>query len=329
LLNLQTAAEIAALLDTTEERLWWALMRVRRLCDKLTITDFDRPGKKPRVVYDPRGTLRDLQKALYKKFLLPGLDRFPNSHGGIPGKNILTSARRHRKQGFVYCGDIQNFYPSIHFSRVRQLFLQLGCSEEAAKVLTRLCTTNHRVEQGFITSPILADRLFRPADERILTLCKKHGLTYTRYVDDITISSPFNLRKSGIPMMIAKILAGTGFLKNEKKDNFGSMSEGASILGLRLKKGGRPNVSADFLDETVRRLNEMIALGNGGEFTGPYYSRHELWGRFQYAIWVNKARKPEIGALWRSADWGKIEAEADRRGIAKRRRRFQIKREKA
>jgi hypothetical protein len=327
LLNLQTTGQIAALLATTEEQLRWTLTRVPRLCDKLTIKDLDRPGKKPRVVYDPRGRLRHLQKKLHTMILQPGLERFPNSHGGVQGRNILTGVRPHRKQRFVYSGDIQNFYPSIHFSRVRQLYLQLGCSDEAARVLTRLCTNNHRLEQGFITSPILADRLFRPADERIVRLCVKHGLAYTRYVDDITISSPFSLEKSGIPMMIAKILAGTGFILNANKHNFGNMSEGTFILGLRMRRGKRPDVSAAYLDETARRLNKMIILGNGGEFTGPYYSRHELWGRLRYAIWVNKSRKPELTALWRSVDWKKVEAEADRRGVAKRRTRFQIKRE--
>jgi hypothetical protein len=129
LINLQTTGEIAALLETTEEQLRWTLMRVPRLCDKLTIEDLDQSKKKPRVVYDPRGKLREFQKTIHAKILVPRLERFPNSHGGVPGKNILTSVRRHKKQQFVYCGDIHNFYPSIHFSRVRKLFLALGCSD--------------------------------------------------------------------------------------------------------------------------------------------------------------------------------------------------------
>jgi len=329
LINLQTTGEIAALLETTEEHLRWTLMRAPHLCHKLTIEDLGRPSKKPRVVYDPRGSLRDLQKKIHAKILLPGLERFPNSHGGVPGKNILTSVRRHKKQQFVYCGDIHNFYPSIHYSRVLGLFLELGCSDEAAKVLTRLCTNHYRVEQGFITSPILADRLFRPADMRIVQLCKKHDLTYTRYVDDVTLSSPFDLEKSGIPKVIAKILAGTGFVKNEDKDRFGSISTGTFILGLRVRTGDRPNTSAGYLDETLRRLAAMIALGNGAEFFGPYYSRNELWGRLRFATWVNKTRIREIRSIWRTVDWDKVEAEADRRGIVKRRKRFNIKREKA
>jgi RNA-directed DNA polymerase len=217
------------------------LQRVNALCHKLTIWDLDRPHKKPRQVYDPLGSLRALQRAFYKKLLLPTLDRCANSHGGVPDRSQLTCVEQHQRQKFVYSGDIQSFYPGIHFERVRNLFIELGCSAEVARALTRLCTNHHRLEQGFITSPILADRIFRPADERIIRLCEKHGLVYTRYVDDITISSPFNLRRSGIAKTIACILRGAGFKLNASKNSFGSISGGAVILGLRLNKG-RPDV---------------------------------------------------------------------------------------
>ncbi len=132
---------------------------------------------------------------------------------------------------------------------------------------------------------------------RIVQLCKKNNLTYTRFVDDVTISSPFNVEKCSIPKVIAKILACTGFVKNEYKDRFGSISDGAVILGLRVKQGARLNVSADYFDETLRRLAAMIALGNGSEFSGPYYSRHELWGRLRFTTCVNNRRKREIMSI--------------------------------
>lgn len=148
------------------------------------------------MVYDPCGQLRVRQKALHQKILRPRLDRSPYSYGGIPDKNQLDCAGQHLGQQFVYTGEIRSFYPSIHFDRVRRLFLGLGCSTEVTRALTRLTTSHHQLEQGFITSPIIADRIFRSADERIARLCANYGLIYTRYVDDITISGPFNLEKT-------------------------------------------------------------------------------------------------------------------------------------
>jgi Reverse transcriptase (RNA-dependent DNA polymerase) len=327
LLDIHTTGQLAHLLETTEHDILCTLKRVNSLCDKITITDLDKPSKKPRVVYDPRGPLRRLQKTLYAKILLPGLERSRDSHGGVKGKNILTCIAPHTTRRFVYSGDIQNFYPSIRYERVKQLFLDLRCSAEVAKMLTRLCTNHYRLEQGFITSPILADQIFRPADQMIVKLCEVHGMKYGRFVDDLILSSPFNLERSGIPKTISKILAGSGFAMNAKKNTFGSTSKGAVMLGLLLRNR-KPNVLPGYLEETICRLNKMIVLGDGGEFAGPYYSRHELYGRLQYVCWVNKARKHEIATLWRRADWKRIEAEADKRGIAKRRDRLSMKREK-
>src|SRR5208282_545719 len=139
-LNLKSAEELASLLGCTADGLWDTTRRVDALSVRLTITDLTRLDKKPREVYDPVGRLRVLQKALQRNIFLPRLDRFAKSHGGVRGRNQLTCVTEHANQKFVYCADIQSFYPSIHFERIRDLFLRLGCSEEAGRILTRLCT---------------------------------------------------------------------------------------------------------------------------------------------------------------------------------------------
>lgn len=321
MLNLRTAEETASLLGCTEDLLWETTRRVDALSVKLTITDLTRPDKKPREVYDPIGPLRALQKNAF----LPRLDRFSKSHGGVRGRSQLTCVTEHANQQFVCCADIQSFYPSIHFERIRGLFLRLGCSEEVALILTRLCTHHNRLEQGFITSPILADRLFRGADKAILHLCTKYGLRYTRYVDDITISGPFNLEKSGFPGLVGRILRGKGFKINADKDQFGSIPDGDHVLGLRLTRG-RPDVSKAYYDETVRRLDDMAALGRGVQFTGPYFTRAELYGRIRYVCWVNRHRLATLMPLWRSLDWDRIQGEAGLRGIVAPPTRFRVER---
>ncbi len=144
-------------------------------------------------------------------------------------------------------------------------------------------------------------------------------------MDDITISSPFNLKESGIPKTIASILRGTGFKLNAGKNNFGSISGGEVILGMKLNKGW-PDVSTAYYNETARRLADVAALGNGSDFTGPYWTRNELFGRMQYACWVNPNRKSTLIPLWRNLNWELIEAEAMRRRIAIRSKRFSVKR---
>lgn len=320
MLNIETLGELATLLATSGEMLDSTLTRVGSLSRVLTITDLDRPRKPPRVVHSPQGSLRTLQTRLLRNVLLPRFDRSADSYGGVPGRNHVGCAEQHLRQKFVYSGDIRNFYPSIHFERVRRLFRELGCSEEVADAITRLTTQGHRLAQGFITSPIIADRMFRPADLRIAALCEKEGLIYTRFVDDLIISGPFDLKKSGIPRTIAEILVRTGFPKQKDKDRFGSITGQGVILGLRLNKG-RADVCPSYHAETVRRLKDAARLGSGGHFDGPYFTREELYGRLRFVCWVNPNRMAELTRLWRGSNWARIHSEAEARNIVARSRR--------
>jgi RNA-directed DNA polymerase len=327
LLNIRTLGELFEQLGTTEVIVESTLKHIPDRCHVLLVYDREKPGKKPREVVDPQGSLRELQKAIHNKLLLHNLTFSPVSYGGIPGKSQIDNVTRHLGQKFVYTGDIKNFFPCIHFSRVSRLFLALGCSAEVSRVLTRICTYDHRLAPGFVTSPLLADQILRPGDDRIQKLCEKLALVYTRFVDDITISGDFDLKKSGIAKTIATILHNTGFRVHTGKNQFGTIAEGMPILNLRLGKG-HPDVVKTYHEETVRRLKDLASLGAGGEFIGPYFGHAELYGRIQYICWVNPNRRRMLMPLWRALDWECIEGEAARRGILTKRKRYAIKRKR-
>src|SRR5262249_22111304 len=156
------------------------------------------------------------------------------SHGGVKGCSQLSYVSPHFGQTFVYTADIEKFFPSIHFTRVHRLFLSQGCSKEVAKVLTRACTYNHHLAQGFITSPILADMIIRPVDDRILSLAEQAGLRYSRFVDDLTLSANFDIKRSGISQTISDILHANGFCLSKKKVTGGRLSDETPVLNLRL-----------------------------------------------------------------------------------------------
>src|SRR5262249_19581683 len=150
-------------------------------------------------------------------------------------------------------------------------------------------------------------------------------LVYTRFVDDLTISGGFDLKKSGLANTLAQILRNTGFSLHAGKNKFGTIAGGTPILNLRLNKG-RPDVTKAYYEETVRRLKDMASLGAGGGFTGPYYGHAELYGRTQYVCWINPNRRRSLMPLWGALDWEGIEQEANHRGIVTQYKRQRIKR---
>ena len=218
-LHLTHPGELASLLKVPLREIIWTLKRAMLSTKSLLFSICGKPGKQRRVV-NPQGKLRILQKRFYELVLLPTLDRSHYSHGGVPGRNILTNVRLHLAQTFLFCKMFSNFYPNIHWRRIFKLFSRLGCAPEVSWLCTRLCTYRNGLAQGLVTSPILADHLMRPIDERIASLCEKHGLFYTRFVDDIAISGPFDLERSGFPALVRQILKENGVRGKPRKGPF-------------------------------------------------------------------------------------------------------------
>lgn len=158
-----------------------------------------------RVILSPK---RDL-KAIQRKILRELLEKLPvtaQAHGFVKARSIVTNARPHVGQPYVLNIDLQDFFPTITFPRVRGVFIHLGYSFPVASALALLCTEHDRLPyvrgkqtfyvsvsprhlvQGAPTSPVLANLVARGLDQRLNGLAAHYQLHYTRYADDLTFS---------------------------------------------------------------------------------------------------------------------------------------------
>jgi hypothetical protein len=189
-----------------------------------------------------------------------------------------------------------------------------------ARILTQLCTYDHHLALGLVTSPFLAEQILIPVDKRIDAACKKAGLTFTRYVDDIAISGGFDLEKSGFAASVASILSEHGFKMHPSKVAYGRLSDGALITKLTLRNG-HPDVRREYLDELNRQLDDAGKLAIGGDFNGPYFTRDQLAGRIQFVCWINPGRRRVLVSKFNSISWKSVAKEAAiRRLVAAKRR---------
>jgi RNA-directed DNA polymerase len=131
----------------------------------------------------------------------------PTAHGFRRGRSIITNAQPHVGALVVINLDLQNFFPSISYSRVKGIFRSIGYSESIATILGLICTEpdvtaveldgrsyyiaqNQRyLPQGAPTSPALTNLLCRRLDRRLDRLASSRGFVYTRYADDLTFST--------------------------------------------------------------------------------------------------------------------------------------------
>jgi len=314
MLRIRQVKHLAHRLGVTVKVLEKVAEAPERWCEELVLLDPVQPTK-PRDVLNVRGQLRQLQSRMLRKILLPALSVSHYSHGGVRGRHIKTNVEPHLASAFVFTPDVSDFYPSISHNRVYRLFTEaFQCSPDAARTCTRLCTYDHHLALGLITSPILADQVMHRIDERIGRACQKANLFYTRYVDDLTISGPYDLETSGFADLIQRILKEHGFLLNPDKHRFGRLADGTPITKIRVNRG-HPDVRREYLKELERQLADARRLAAGDRFDGPYYTKGQIWGRIQFVCWVNPGRRRTLVRQFRAIRWDRMSEEAKHRGL--------------
>jgi hypothetical protein len=142
-----------------------------------------------RLIEAPGDKLKALQRRVLHRLLAP-LPAHPAATGFVRRRSIVDNARPHAGQGVVINLDLADFFPTITAERVAQVFRGLGWDEEAATILSRICTSEGRLPQGAPTSPALSNLVCRRLDVRLSKLVARLGGHYTRYADDITVSLP-------------------------------------------------------------------------------------------------------------------------------------------
>ena len=188
------------------------------------------------------GGIREIEKLADEKvrFVQETIDRmflrrFPVSkkcHSYLKNRSIVTNAREHLGAKIIMKFDISNFFPSIRYNRVVSIFMNMGYGKNVAKFLSFFCVNNKFfIPQGAITSPMISNIACSKLDKRINSYCISAQLSYTRYADDITISSKNKLTHMQcfiIKNKINEIISSEGFIPNEKK--FHWFKEGQKMM---------------------------------------------------------------------------------------------------
>ena len=303
---------LARMLGTTRAELNDILDNADEYFDELSLFNPKKPDK-PRDVISVRGKLRTFQAKFYRKVLLRKLSVSPHSHGGVKGRNIKTNAKPHLNSRYIYKIDLQDFFPSIKQPRIYRLFnSKFACSPPVAKLCTRLCTYEHHLALGLITSPILADQIMQSVDTRIGSMCDNAKLEYTRFVDDLTISGPFDFEESGIPDLINQILLESGLTPNPKKYVYGKIDNGISITGIRKNQEGKIDVEEEYALKVEEQLeaSKSLELGNWPDLSCLYHTPAQIRGRIDHIKWINESRGKKLLNIYKKINWSRVDEEA-------------------
>lgn len=151
------------------------------------------------------------------------------------GLSIKNNAEPHVNKGFIFCCDIDEFFPSITVNRIIGVFKSFGYSPGIAFALGKLTTFKGRLPQGAPSSPDLANIVCRKLDIRISKLSQKMNWSFTRYCDDITISGKGNFKTSHIDF-IKNIINEEGFKLNKGKTRIMRRNKSQRVTGLTVNE---------------------------------------------------------------------------------------------
>lgn len=154
-------------------------------------TSFTIPKKSggARKIDAPNKTRRLLQRSLVT-VLNDVYKPNPHVYGFVIGKCVAKNALRHVGRKTIINIDLQDFFNSISFKRVRGVFLArpFSLNWSVANIVGQICCHEGKLPAGGITSPVLSNIVMARMDKRLAAFARKHGGIYTRYADDLTIS---------------------------------------------------------------------------------------------------------------------------------------------
>jgi hypothetical protein len=205
---LDTPQQLAEALGLTVSQLRWLAFH-NEAATRVHYYRFTIPKRdgSPRPIWAPMQKLKKVQRWI----LLNIVEKLPVHgavHGFLAGRSILTNALVHTGARIVVKIDLENFFPTVTYPRVRGVFRKAGYREQVATLLALLCTEPPRevvqhegktyfvalgprcLPQGAPTSPSLTNTLCLRMDQRLAGLAKKLGWRYSRYADDLTFSVP-------------------------------------------------------------------------------------------------------------------------------------------
>lgn len=187
-----------------------------------------------RDIFTPRARLKEVQRHILDDFL----HRVRlNSHaqGFRRKRSIITNAARHIDKNIVIKMDAKEFFPSITFQRVSGMFASLGYPRQVSVLLTKLVTHRGRLPIGAPTSPAISNIVCRRMDKRFARLGEKMGFDYSRYADDLTISSNNKKLTKMIPFF-KEIMRDEGFEVKEAKMRILRNSGRQKVTGIVVNK---------------------------------------------------------------------------------------------
>lgn len=265
--SLRTKEDVAMLLDIKISMLNYMIGK-RRISSYYKSFQIIKKNGKMRDISAPNKELMKVQKQLsiYLNALYDeSVKSNAISHGFRKYMSIKTNATRHFGSTYLLNIDLEDFFDTINYSRIKALFVKgFNVGDESAKILSLILCYNGRLPQGSPCSPIISNMICKRLDSDLYNFGRKYRLRVTRYADDITISatdqSSFNNAYywDNISDELQNIIKSNGFSINNSKTRASFPKQRKEVTGLIINE--KLNVRRSFVRYLRAQIHELSSL---------------------------------------------------------------------
>lgn len=242
--------------------------------------------------------MHELLLEIYEDFF----PTFPDSTSAyIKGRGQRDTVNKHKHARVHLSLDLENFYPSIKEESLAEVLKKIAIvranlTDKSIEMLAEMSTYDGSLAQGSAISPILSNIYSIPLDYEMYDLVKNTNITYTRYADDLSLSSP-NLialpSKKNLPDFVDSIqntldrIYG-GNLKINKTKTKLQFNDQIKILGITIgrKENGMPRLSVGKTrkEEYSRELFQLLCDVSDGNVFEKMNEYQAVRGKMEYLV---------------------------------------------
>lgn len=233
-----------------------------------------------RVIHAPEAQLGLLQSRLAELIYECVHERKKNhprfwfaSHGFHQGRTIVSNAEVHRRRRFVFNLDLEDFFGTINFGRVRGFFINdsmFALKPRIATTIAQIACHDNALPQGSPCSPVISNLIGNILDLRLIALARDARCTYTRYADDLTFSTNEKLFPTGIAVNVhgagwevgeklKKTIEKSGFFINPTKTRMSLRRSRQTVTGLVVND--KANINQDYYRAARAMCNAVFQTG--------------------------------------------------------------------
>ena len=259
---------------------------VYKNADKYNSFTIPKRGGGQRTIKAPTPELRLLQRNL--SVLLQNCVEEINAKRGFPDqlahgfkrkRSIVSNADRHRKRNCVFNIDLQDFFGTINFGRVRGFFIKdanFMLAPNIATLLAQIACDDNSLPQGSPCSPAISNLVGHILDIRLSRFAVAQGCIYSRYADVISFSTnkpdfpsavakqvSGNAHKWEAGVKLQKIIVNAGFLINPTKTRMQYRGSRQSVTGLLVNR--KVNIRSEYR-RTVRAMAQSLFMTGAFEY---------------------------------------------------------------